>query len=92
MASPLQDLAGLFLTVDCRAAGCRGERKYAIAELATFYRDATVTQVLQRMRCGGGPSGGCGGRVLAAWLETGPMPNSRVRTRRTPLLGPEARG
>ena len=40
-------------------------------------------EILRRMRC----SGACGGRVEAAWLET----NARVRPRRVPLRGPEAR-
>jgi hypothetical protein len=87
MASPLHELTGFYLAVDCRSADCRGERKFAIAELATFYQVATVGDVLRRMRC----AGGCGGRVLAAWLETGPILNARVRPRRVPLLGPEAR-
>jgi len=52
-----------------------------------FYKDRTVGEVLRLMRC----SRGCGGRVLAAWLETGPVLNQRVRPRRVPLLGPEAR-
>jgi hypothetical protein len=34
--------------------------------------------VLRRMRC----SAGCGGRVVAAWLVTGPVMNMRVRPRR----------
>jgi hypothetical protein len=55
--------------------------------LANFYwKDRTVGEVLRRMRC----SGACGGRVEAAWLETGPILNARVRPRRLPLLGPEA--
>jgi hypothetical protein len=59
-----------------------------VAELASFYgREWSVGQVLRRMRC----SGGCGGRVGAAWLATGPILNARVRPRRVPLLGPEAR-
>ena len=69
MASPLHELTGFYLAVDCRSADCRGERKFAIAELAAFYKTATVGDVLRRMRC----TRGCGGRVLAAWLETGPI-------------------
>ena len=37
-------------------------------------------------------SGGCGGRVGAARLVTGPILNARVRPRRVPLWGPEPRG
>jgi hypothetical protein len=55
-----------------------------VAELASFYgRDRTAGEVLRRMRC----SGGCGGRVGAAWLVTGPALNMRVRPRRVALLG-----
>jgi hypothetical protein len=79
LASPLHELAGFYLAVDCLAPGCNGERTFAIAELASFYgRDCTVGQVLRRMRC----SRACGGRVGVAWLETGPILNARVRPRR----------
>jgi hypothetical protein len=88
LASPLHELTGFYLTADCLTSGCNGERTFAIAELASFYgRDATVGEVLRRMRC----SRGCGGRVGAAWLETGPILNAQVRPRRLPLLGQEAR-
>ena len=43
---------------------------------------AAPVPMLRRMRC----SGGCGGRVVAAWLVTGPVMNMRVRPRRVPLL------
>jgi hypothetical protein len=88
-ASPLHELTGFCLAVDCLAPGCGRERTYAVAELASFYgRERTVGEVLRRMRC----SGGCGGRVGAAWLITGPVLNMRVRPRRVALLGAEARG
>lgn len=87
MASPLHQLTGFYLTVDCRSSGCGGERTFAITDLASFYKERTVADVLRLMRC----SRACGGRVLAAWLETGPVLNQRVRPRRVPLLGPEAR-
>jgi hypothetical protein len=88
LASPLHELSGFLLTVDCLGSDCRGERSFAVAELASFYGQAsTVGQVLRRMRC----SGACGGPVAAAWLATGPILNTRVRPRRVPLLGPEAR-
>jgi len=87
LASPLHQLTGFYLAADCRSVGCGGERTFAIAELAGFYKDRTVGEVLRLMRC----SRGCGGRVLAAWLETGPVLNQRIRPRRVPLLGPEAR-
>jgi hypothetical protein len=87
-ASRLTDLTGFCLTVDCLAPGCRRERTFAVADLATFYGgQTTVGDVLRRMRCGNG----CGGPVAAAWLDTGPILNARVRPRRVPLLGPHAR-
>ena len=88
LASPLSELTGFMLSVDCRSGGCGGERTFAVSDLASFYgASRTVGEVLRRMRC----SGGCGGRVGAAWLATGPILNARVRPRRVPLLGPEAR-
>ena len=88
LASPLHELTGFYLSVDCMTPGCSRERMFAIAELAAFYGwQSTVGDVLRRMRC----SRGCGGRVGAAWLETGPILNARVRPRRVPLVGPEAR-
>ena len=88
LSSPLHQLTGFCLAVDCLTLGCRGERAFAIGDLAKFYgRYRTVADVLQRMRC----SGDCGGRVAAAWLTTGPILNARVRPRRVPLRGPEAR-
>jgi hypothetical protein len=87
VASPLAELGGFCLAVDCLAPGCSGERTYTTESLAAFYGDGTtVGDVLRRMRC----SGGCGGRVAAAWLVTGPVLNARVRPRRVPLRRPEA--
>jgi hypothetical protein len=88
LASPLHELTGFYLAVDCLTPRCRGERTFAVAELASFYgRDRTVGAVLQRMRC----SGCCCGRVGAAWLVTGPILNARVHPRRVALRGPDAR-
>jgi hypothetical protein len=87
-ASPLHELTGFYLAVDCLTPGCSGERTFAVAGLLVFYgKRITVGDVLRRMRC----SRGCGGRVSAAWLETGPILNARVRPRRVPLVGEEAR-
>jgi hypothetical protein len=81
LASPLRDLTGFCLAVDCLAPGCGGERAFAVAELASFYGDnRTVGTILRAMRC----SGGCGGRVAGAWLTTGPVLSKRVRPRRVP--------
>ncbi len=65
LASPLSDLTGFCLAVDCLMPGCAGERTLAIADLQSFYAgQMTVGEVWRRMRC----SGGCGGHVGAAWL------------------------
>jgi hypothetical protein len=88
LSSPLSEFRGFCLSVDCLAPECRGERTYSIAALAACYNKRwTVGDVLRRMRC----AGGCGRRVGAAWLITGPDLNTRVRPRRVPLWGPEAR-
>jgi hypothetical protein len=63
LASPLAELTGFALVVDCRGARCGGERSYAITALAACYGPAvTVGNVLRQMRC----ARGCGGRPLAA--------------------------
>jgi len=42
-ASPLHELTGFCLEVDCLAEGCRRDRMFAVSELASFYgRDRTV--------------------------------------------------
>src|SRR6202021_3929127 len=70
-ASPLHELTGFYLAVDCLAPRCNGERTFAVAELATFYgRDSTVGQVLRRMRC----SGACGGRGGGGWAGARAIP------------------
>ena len=82
--SPLHELTGLYLAVDCRAPGCNGERRFAVAELANFYgKDRTVGEILRRMRC----SGACGGRVEAAWLETGQTSTQGSGRGGVPLCG-----
>ena len=60
LASPLHQLTGFYLTVDCRSTSCGGERTFAISDLAVFYKDRTVGEVLRMMRC----SRGCG---AACW-------------------------
>jgi hypothetical protein len=66
LASPLHELTGFYLAVDCLTPNCRGERTFAVAEMAS-------------------------GRVRAAWLVTGPILRTRVRSRRVALRGPDAR-
>src|SRR3954469_189188 len=51
LASPLHQLTGFYLAADCRSTGCGGERAFAVAELAAFYKDRTVGEVLRLMRC-----------------------------------------
>jgi hypothetical protein len=58
LASPLTELTGFCLAVDCRSACSGGERTFAVSDLVSIYKGQTVGEVLQRMRC----SGGCGGR------------------------------
>jgi hypothetical protein len=88
LASPLRELTGFVLVVDCRGAKCGGERSYALTALAACYAPGmTVGEALRQMRC----ARSCGGRPQAAWLATGPTLNERVRPRRVALLGPEAR-
>jgi hypothetical protein len=58
LASPLRDLTGFYLAVDCLASGRGGELSYAVAELASFYGARhTVGNVLRRIRCSGGAAG-----------------------------------
>lgn len=68
LSSPLRELTGFCLVVDCLTAGCRSERAYSITALAACY-DGTqmVSSVIRLMRCAG-----CGKPVGAAWLVTGP--------------------
>ena len=37
LSSPLRELTGFCLAVDCLTAGCRGERTYSITALAACY-------------------------------------------------------
>jgi hypothetical protein len=88
LTTPLRDLTGFDLAVDCGTPGCRGERTYTMADLARSYGgQRTVGDVLRRMRCGHG----CGAPVASAWLATGPVLNARVKPRGVALRGPEAR-
>ena len=88
LSSPLSQLTGFCLSVDCLTPGCRGERAFAIGDLARIYGPSvTVADVLRRMKCGFG----CDAAVGAAWLTTGPVLSTHVRPRRVPLRGPEAR-
>jgi hypothetical protein len=75
LGSPLHELDGFLLAVDCGSPNCRGERSYAVADLAgMFGRRRTLSDVLHRMRCAE-----CGAAVAAAWLQTGTVLNQRVR-------------
>ena len=86
LESRLTEFTGYYIALDCESGGCGGERTFAVSDLENFYKGQTVGRVLQRMRCLG-----CGCRVAAAWLVTGPVLGARVRARRVPLRGPEAR-
>jgi hypothetical protein len=88
LSSPLGELTGFSLVVNCGAPACGGERTYTVAALTACYgAGMTVSDALRRMRC----ARGCGARVAVAWLATGPTLNQRIRPRRVALLGPEAR-
>jgi hypothetical protein len=50
IASPLHELTGFYLAVDCLAPRCNGERTFAVAELATFY-DGTASSVRCCVAC-----------------------------------------
>ena len=86
LESRLTEFTGYYIAMDCQSEGCGGERTFAVSDLENFYHGQTVGRVLQRMRCNS-----CGGCVGAAWLVTGPVARARVRPRRVPLRGHEAR-
>ena len=71
--------------------GCRGLRPFStrgIAPIPRYLSERAVdrtpgnTEMLRDRS---------GTHVGTAWLETGPILNARVRPRRVPLLGPDAR-
>ena len=45
LASPLSELTGFNLTVDCLSPGCARERTFAVADLATFYGGGRTRRV-----------------------------------------------
>src|SRR4249920_136160 len=70
LASPLHELTGFYLAVDCLTSDCARERTFVVAELASFYGpQRTVSQVLRRMRCAG-----CWGRRRGSDPPTPPRP------------------
>jgi hypothetical protein len=88
-ASPLSELTGFNLSVDCLRPGCARERTFALGDLANFYGgQRTVGDVLRRMRC----SGACGGRVGSAWLVDGASAQCQCQAAPGDAMGgPEAR-
>jgi hypothetical protein len=85
----LGELDGFELHMDCQSPGCRGERAYAIAELARFYGPkVTVAQAIHRMRCQQ-----CGRKPpRAAWIVTGAGMKVRGgRPGRLALMGEEVK-
>jgi hypothetical protein len=88
LATPLAELSGAALVIDCLSAGCAGERRVLIRDLAGVYgRQQTLAEALQRMRCTG-----CQGRTGAAWLVAGPGEERQRRAVRVALVGPDAVG
>ena len=64
LSSPLSELTGFNLTVDCLSPGCARERMFAVTDLASLYGgQRTVGEVLRRMRCSGA--------VVAVWARRG---------------------
>jgi hypothetical protein len=58
LASPLSELSGFCLVVDCLAPDCAGERTFAMSDLAGFYgagRLASTAPPRDRDRVGGHP-------------------------------------
>jgi hypothetical protein len=88
LATPLVELDGAALVIDCLTGGCAGERRVLVRDLAAVYgRGQTLAEALQRMRCTG-----CQGRVGVAWLVAGPGANPRRREVRVAMVGPDAVG
>ena len=57
LASPLSELSGFCLAVDCLTPGCGGERTFAMSDLAGFYGGSrTVVMCCE----------GCGARAAVA--------------------------
>ena len=69
LASPLHELTGFYLAVDCLAPRCAGERTFAVAELESFYSRHSLAPhaVLQRLR----------------WARGGGMADDRAATQCT---------
>jgi hypothetical protein len=88
LESPLHELTGINLAVDCMAPGCRRDRTYAsVTSRGPSARTAPWAIAAPDALS----ADGCGGRVATAWLETGADLNERIRLRRVALRGPEAR-
>jgi len=88
LVSPLHELTGFCLAVDCLAHRCSGERTFAIADLASFYgRESTVGEVLSPHAL----LEGLWRARRSSMAGDGPILNARTKPRRVPLLGPEAR-
>ena len=88
LGSQLHELTGFLLTVDCGTATCRGERAYAVADLAgMFGRQRIGGDVLHRMRCAAGtesrsapPGHTTGSASLWSWAALDHTSSGRERT------------
>ena len=88
LATPLAELDGAALVIDCLTPDCAGERRVLVRYLAGVYgRQQTLAEALQRMRCTS-----CQGRAGAAWLVAGPGTERQRRAVRVALVGPDAVG
>ena len=87
LASPLHELTGLYLAVDCRAPGCHGERRFAVAELANFYgKERTVGECCAGCAAQAPVAGGC--RRVAGDRAN---PQRKGQAGAGAVCGPEAR-
>ena len=80
--SPMRELDGYRLAIDCGRPECGGERVYELAALGRLHGpETTVASVVRRMRCQR-----CAGAVVRCAVETGPALAARGRMRRITLL------
>ena len=80
--SPIRELDGYRLAIDCGRQECGGERVYDLTALGRLHGpDVTVAGVVRRMRCQR-----CNGTVVRCAVETGPALAARGRMRRITLL------
>jgi hypothetical protein len=86
LSSTLGEFCDYQLEMDCGAASCRRDRRYAISQLAGFYGKAvTMSQIVNKLRCQE-----CDGRAMSVVLLR-PIGERKPVLVRVPLVGPQAR-